>query len=60
MPEQYHDVVAQWAVHQVLLTNQDYNGAYAMRREVEDTMETLRLQGSFDMDMEVGGLTVFG
>jgi hypothetical protein len=60
LPEQYHDIIAQWAVHQVLQTNQDFNGAYAMRREVEDTMEMLRLQGSFDMDMEVGGVTVFG
>jgi hypothetical protein len=60
LPEMYHEAVALWAVHNVMRQNQDFNGAYATKRELEDLMQQLRLQGSFDMEADIGGLTVWG
>jgi len=60
LPEIYHEAVALWATHNIMRTNQDFNGAYATKRELEDLMAMLRLQGEFDMEIDSGALTIYG
>lgn len=60
IPEMYHEAAALWLTHNLMRQHQDFNAAYATKRELEDLMEMLRLQGSFDMDADIGGITVWG
>lgn len=60
IPLQYHEAVCLWAIHNVQRMNSDYDGAYATKRELIDLMESLRLQGAFEMEMEDSGITVYG
>lgn len=59
IPLQYHQAICLWLTHDVMRMNNDFDGAYATKRELEDLMDTVRLQGESDMDYEQGGLTVY-
>jgi hypothetical protein len=58
--EMYHQAIVLWAVHDIQRRNQDLTGAYATKRELEDLMEMLYIQGSADMMFEQGGITTYG
>ena len=60
IPEPYHEAVALWATHNIQRMNQNFNGAYATKRELEDLMEMTRLQGSFESEHTPGGVVVWG
>ena len=60
IPEQYHEALGLWVAHNLQRVYQDYDKAYATKRELEDIMAMTRAQGASDMDMEQGGLTVWG
>lgn len=60
IPLQYHEAITMWATHNIQRLNSDFDGAYATKREMIDLMGTLRQQGASDMDLENGGVTVYG
>lgn len=60
LPEIYHEAIILWATHNIMRLNQDFNGAYATKRELEDLLAMLRLQGESDMDIDTGGLAIYG
>lgn len=59
VPIAYHQVLVMWALQALRKRNQDFNGAYAEKRDVIELMESLRREGEFDMEYETGGLTVY-
>lgn len=59
LPLQFHEAMIMWATHNIQRLNNDYDGAYATKRELETLLSTVRLQGNNDMEMEDGGMTVF-
>lgn len=60
IPLHYHEAVVMWATHNLQRLNRDYDGAYATKRELQELMATLRLQGASEGDLENSGVTVFG
>jgi len=60
LPEQYHEALTLWVTHNIQRMNQDYDKAYATKRELEDLMMMTREQGSSEMDMEQGGIIIWG
>lgn len=60
VPVIYHEAAILWATHSVMMLYQDFDGAYATKKELEDLMNQLRLQGSFELSFESTGLTVWG
>jgi hypothetical protein len=60
LEEPFHQAIALWATHDVMRRNQDFNGAYATKRELEDLLEMLFIQTSSENSLEQGGVTVYG
>jgi hypothetical protein len=60
LTEPFHQAIVLWAVHDVQRRNQDLQGSFMTRKELTDLMETIYIQGSADMLMEQGGITVYG
>ena len=56
----FHEAVVQWAVHSIQMREQDFNGAYATKRDLQELMSTLRLTGEMEMDMVNSGVSVWG
>lgn len=59
LPLQFHEAIALWATHSIQRINNDYDGAYATKRELLDFLATIRLQGNNDMELEDGGVTMY-
>ncbi len=59
IPVSFHEAVSLWAVHEIQRLNQGIDAAYATKRELEDLMEMLRLQGMSDGEFEQGSLLVY-
>lgn len=60
IPSEFHDAVSLWITHNLLRNSQDFDGAYATKRELEDLMEMTRLPESFENDMDYLGITLWG
>jgi len=60
LPRPFHEAVVQWAVHSIQMREQDFNGAYATKRDLQELMQTLRNQGEMMLDEEQSGMTVWG
>lgn len=60
LPLQFHEAIALWATHSIQRMNNDYDGAYATKRELLDFLGAVRLQGYNDMELEDGGVTIYG
>jgi hypothetical protein len=60
IPQHYHDAVRLWLTHNLMRTDQDFDGAYAAKRELEDLMEMTRMQGDAAAEYEQSGITVYG
>lgn len=58
LPESFHDAVALWTAHQLLLDQHDFDGAYAIKRDLQEMMQTLRLQGALEKSFESMSLFV--
>jgi hypothetical protein len=59
LPVPFHEAIVEWAVHTLLMRSQDFTGAYATKRDLQDLMQTLRMQGRLEGMYERGGVTVF-
>lgn len=58
-PAPFHEAIKLWAVHMIQMRDQDFNGAYATKRETQELMRTLRLQGEFNHEQENSGFVVY-
>lgn len=59
LPVQFHEAIALWATHSIQRMNNDYDGAYATKRELLDLLGSIRLPGYNDMELEDGGITMY-
>jgi hypothetical protein len=59
MSAPFHEAIVDWAVHTLLMREQDFTGAYAVKRDLQELMQTLRMQGRLEGMHERGGITVF-
>jgi hypothetical protein len=60
IPLQFHEAVTLHAGHRMLLEQQDFNGAYALKRTLEEFMSTIRLEGSLERGAEELSLVLWG
>lgn len=60
LPVAFHEAVVLWAVHRLQMREQDFTGAYATKRDLQEMMATLRLQGAMEGMHEKGGVVVWG
>jgi hypothetical protein len=60
IPLQYHDAIPMWVGHKLLMDQQDFNGAYALKRELEDFMNGVRPEGALQNSAEELSLVVWG
>ena len=60
IPESYQEAISLWVTHNIMRMNQDFDGSYATKRELEDLMQMLRLSGEFEMELDAGGIVVWG
>jgi hypothetical protein len=60
VPSPYHEAIALWTAHFLLQRSQDFNGAYALKRDLMDLMQTLRMNDSLSLTEELTGFHVYG
>ena len=56
----FHEAIMLWAVHSLQMRNQDFNGAYATKRDMQELMQTLRNGDEMNMENEQSGMVVWG
>jgi len=59
IPAAYHEAVCLWAVRAIQMREQDFNGAYASKRDLQELMQTLRMPGELGLDTQMTGVTVY-
>lgn len=59
LPRPFHEAIVQWAVHSIQMREQDFNGAYATKRDLQELMQTLRNQGVLSMENETTGFSIY-
>lgn len=59
IPVPFHEAIVQWAVHSIQMREQDFNGAYATKRDLQELMQTLRNNGEMMLDEEQVGFSVY-
>ena len=59
LPSQFHEAVVLWAVHNFQRKQQAFEKAYATKRELEDLMNMLRLEGHFADAYGQSGIVVY-
>lgn len=59
IPAHYHYGIQLWVTHDLHRRSQDFDGAYATKRELEDFMEMSRLPGEAEMERELQGLMIY-
>lgn len=55
----FHEAIMLWAVHSLQMRAQDFNGAYATKRDMQELMTTLRNNGEMELENEQSGLVVY-
>lgn len=58
--EIFHQPIILWAVHEIQRMNQAFGPAYATKRELEDMMEMIVQQGTYELTMEQTGIVAYG
>lgn len=56
----FHEAIVQWAVHSLQMRDQDFNGAYATKRDLQELMNSLRNSGEMNYENTQTGVTVWG
>jgi hypothetical protein len=59
LPEPFHEAVVMWATHSLQMREQDFNGAYATKRDLQELMQTLRPQGNLEGMYEESGAVIW-
>lgn len=59
LPSPFHEAMIMWAAHSLQMRSQDFTGAYATKRDLQELMQTLRMQGSFEGMYEEGGMVIW-
>ena len=55
----FHEAVMDWMVHSLQMRAQDFNGAYATKRDLQELMQTLRNSGELDLDNVNSGFVLY-
>lgn len=59
LPEALHEAIVLWATHSIQMREQDFNGAYATKRDLQELMATVRPQGEFENMFSDSGVSVY-